>query len=275
MNFGELSWGKKNRLAQMFKPDKNGEHHTVMFAIDHSYFMGPIRGLEDPRKTIRPLVKYADCISPARGTLEYCLDPLNPIPVILRISGGTSIERKVYSDEAIMTCVEDAVKLNAIGVSVQVLIGSEHERQTIKNLSEAVRKSEKYGLLVLGVVAVGEELEEKKNDARYLKLAGRIIQEFGANIVKTYWCKNEFEEVRNGIQTPIVIAGGKGEGTMESLVYTYNSIQGRADGVDMGRKIFQNEYPEAMIRAVRSIVHDGLTTEEAFDFYNHLVQEKK
>ena len=75
MNFGQLSWGKTNRLAQIFRPNKEGEFHTVMLAVDHPYFYGPTEGLVDPRETIQPLVPYADAISPAKGTLEYCLDP--------------------------------------------------------------------------------------------------------------------------------------------------------------------------------------------------------
>ena len=94
MNFGQLSWGKTNRLAQIFRPDKKGDHHTVMLAVDHPYFYGPTTGLEDPRKTIQPLVPYADAISPAKGTLEYCLDPLVATPVILRVTGGNSMTRR-------------------------------------------------------------------------------------------------------------------------------------------------------------------------------------
>ena len=36
----------------------------------------------------------------------------------------------------------------------------------------------------------------------------------------------------------------------------------------MGRNIFQNEHPVAMIQAVRSIVHDGRSADEAYQLYN-------
>ena len=279
MNIERLDWGKTNRLALMFKPDKNGDYHTVMLAIDHPYFYGPTTGLIDPRKTIIPLVQYADAISPAKGTLEHCLDPLITTPVILRVTGGNSIRRKEeLSDEQIITSIAEAVRLNAIGVSVSVYVDTNHQGQTIKNLGTLANEASKYGLLVLGITAVGANLDEMRNDpeefSRYLAHAGRIIQENGADIVKTYYCDN-WERVREGIQTPIVLAGGKKVSTKDALVYTYNGINLGADGVDMGRNIFQNDYPVAMIKSVRSIVHEGYEPEDAYKLYQKLTTERQ
>lgn len=282
MNFGNLGWGKTNRLAQVFRKDREGDYHTVMLAVDHPYFQGPIEGLKDPRKTIQHLVPYADAISPAKGTLEYCLDPKTPTPLILRITGGNSMTRREeLSDEHIITSVEEAVRLNAVGVSVSVYVDSEHQAQTIKNLGRAANQAAKYGLLVLGITAVGAKLEkmvkgegggDNEEAARYFAHAGRIIQENGADIVKTYYCNN-FEQVREGIQVPTVIAGGKKVSEIEALEYTFNAIRGGAEGIDMGRNIFQAEDPLAMIQAVRKVVHDIYLPEEAHNFY--LSQKKK
>jgi 3-hydroxy-5-phosphonooxypentane-2,4-dione thiolase len=278
MNFGESNWGKKNRLAQIFRRNNQGQYHTVMLAFDHPYFQGPIEGLVDPRKTIRPLVPYADAISPAKGTLEYCLDPLVPTPVILRITGGNSMTRKEeLSDEHVITSVEEAVKLNAVGVSVSVYIGTPHQAQTLKNLGTVANEASKYGLVVLGITAVGADLEKRVkgeggkehadfDPGRYFAHAGRIIQENGADIVKTYYCKN-FDLVRQGVQVPIVIAGGKKIPEREALDFTYNAVKSGAEGVDMGRNIFQAANPIAMLTAIRAIVHDAKSSEEAHQIY--------
>ena len=66
-----MDWGMKNRLSRIIKKDG----HTVMLAIDHGYFMGPTTGLEQPWKTIEPLVEYADCLMPTRGILRNCIPP--------------------------------------------------------------------------------------------------------------------------------------------------------------------------------------------------------
>jgi putative autoinducer-2 (AI-2) aldolase len=283
MNYGQLSWGKTNRLAQVFRPDSQGQAHTVMLACDHPYFYGPTTGLEDPRQTIVPLVPYADAISPAKGTLEYSLDPLVPTPVILRVTGGNSMTRREeLSDEHIITSVEEAVRLNAVGVSISVYVDTEHQAQTIRNLGKLANEASRYGLLVLGITAVGAKLEpmvkgegEGSADfdaAKYFAHAGRIIQENGANIVKTYYVDN-FAQIRNGIQVPIVIAGGKKIPENEALQFTYQAIDSGADGVDMGRNIFQSEDPVAMIQAVRSVVHEGRSPDEAYAFFEDLKSE--
>ena len=142
--------------------------------------------------------------------------------------------------------------------------------QTIKNLGELANKAGKYGLLVLGITAVGAELEGMREDnekfSKYLAHAGRIIQENGANIVKTYYCES-FEKVREVIQTPIVIAGGKKVPEKEALEYTFKAIKAGADGVDMGRNIFQAENPWVMIQAVSKIIHENASLKDAYDFY--------
>ena len=160
MNYGSNGWGKTNRMAQIFRQNAAGQAHTVMLAVDHPYFYGPTTGLEDPRVSIQPLVVHADAISPAKGTLVYALDPLIPTPIILRVTGGNSMTRREeLSDEHIITSVEEAVKLNAIGVSVSVYIDTEHQAQTLRNLGMLANEASKFGLLVLGITAVGAKLE--------------------------------------------------------------------------------------------------------------------
>jgi 3-hydroxy-5-phosphonooxypentane-2,4-dione thiolase len=278
-----LGWGKKNRLAQLFKND-SGDYRTVMLAIDHPYFQGPIRGLEDPGNNIQPLLLHADAVSPARGSLEYALDPLDTTPIVLRVSGGNSLERKKHlSEEIITTTIEEALKLNASAVSVSVYIGSKHQQQTIGNLANLVNEASKYNLPVLGITAVGAELEEKVKSkdsdydkAWYFAQAGRILQEEGADIVKTYFVEN-FEKIRNGIQVPIVIAGGtqeKENPEKKAMIYAYNSIQGGADGMDMGRNIFQSENPLDMIYAIKKIVHENYSSDDAFEKFETSINKK-
>ena len=71
-------------------------------------------------------------------------------------------------------------------------------------------------------------------------------------------------------QTPIVIAGGKKIPEAEALEFTAQAIAAGADGVDMGRNIFQSEDPVAMIQAVRAVVHEGLEPAQAYELYGEL-----
>ncbi|HID90538.1 TPA: 3-hydroxy-5-phosphonooxypentane-2,4-dione thiolase LsrF, partial [Candidatus Bathyarchaeota archaeon] len=174
-----MDWGMKNRLSRIFKQD----NRTVMLAVDHGYFLGPISRLEQPRKTIEPLLPYVDAVMLTRGILRSCIRPDIDTPIVLRVSGGTSIVGKSLSDEGITTSVKEAIRLNAAAVSLSIFVGTEHERQTLLNLSRLISECEEYGLPVLAVTAVGRELE--KRTARFLALCCRIAAELGAHFVKT------------------------------------------------------------------------------------------
>jgi putative autoinducer-2 (AI-2) aldolase len=257
-----MDWGMQNRLAQIINPDTG---HTVMLAVDHGYFQGPTSGLEEPGKTIAPLLPYADALMPTRGVLRECVDPHTQTTMVLRVSGGNSMARvDELSDEIITTTIEDAICLNAAAVAVSVYVGSPHQKQTLQNLSDVVNQAIKYGMPVLAVTAVGKDMVR---DDRYLSLSCRIAAELGANMVKTYYCEG-FENVVKGCPVPIVMAGGKKIPEKDALTLTRNAIQGGAKGVDMGRNIFRSEDPVAMIKAVRAIVHKNASVDEAFDLFN-------
>jgi putative autoinducer-2 (AI-2) aldolase len=198
-----------------------------------------------------------------RGVLRTSIDPAAPVPIVLRVSGGTSILKEL-SNEGVTTSVEEAVRLSASAVAVSIFVGSEHEKETLMNLSGLVDAGERFGLPVLAVTAVGREMTR---DARYLALACRIAAELGARIVKTYYCEG-FDKVVDSCPVPVVIAGGKKLPEREALELAHNAISNGAVGVDMGRNIFQSSNPVGMIKAVRAVVHGNASVEEALDVFN-------
>jgi putative autoinducer-2 (AI-2) aldolase len=261
-----MDWGIKNRLSKIIRPDTG---RTVMLAVDHGYFQGPTTGLEAPRTTIEPLLPYADALMLTRGVLRTSIDPVVKTPIVLRVSGGTSILKEL-SNEGLTTSIEDAIRLNVSAITLSIFVGGEYERQTLLNLSKLVNLGERYGIPVLAVTAVGRDMNR---DARYLGLACRIAAELGAHFVKTYFCE-DFQRVVRGCPVPLVVAGGKKIPERDALQLTYNSIHAGAVGVDMGRNIFQSEAPVAMIKAVRSIVHENAAVDEAYALFNQLKMEE-
>jgi len=254
-----MDWGMKNRLARIIKPE---DGRAVMLAVDHGYFLGPTSGLEEPRKTIEPLLPYADSLMLTRGVLRTSVDPGSHTPIVLRVSGGTSILKEL-SNEDITVSIEDAVRLNVSAMALSIFVGSEFEKQTLVSLTKLVDEGERHGIPVLAVTAVGKDMAR---DVRYLGLSCRIAAELGAHIVKTYYCE-EFEKLVQSCPIPVIIAGGKKTPEMEALELTANAVRGGAVGVDMGRNIFQSDCPVGMIRAVRAIVHEKVSVKEAYKIY--------
>jgi len=265
---GALDWGMQNRLARIFNPTSG---KTVMLAIDHGYFQGPTTGLERVDVKIVPLAPYADALMLTRGILRSSIPSSCRNAIVLRASGGPSILKEL-SNEQIALDMEDAVRLNASAVAVQVFVGGEFETQSIHNLTRLVDAGNRCGVAVLGVTAVGKDLTR---DAKYLRLACRIAAELGAHVVKTYFCPEGFETVTASCPVPVVMAGGKKLPELDALKMAYKAVQQGAAGVDMGRNIFQSDSPTAMIQAVGKVVHEGLKPEHAYDFFQSLEHEKK
>ncbi len=257
----------KNRMSKIIRPEDN---RCVMLAVDHGYFLGPTERLEVPSNIIKPLLSYADSLMLTRGILRTSVNPNNGLPIVLRVSGGSSIVGEDLSNETITTSVEEAIRLNASCLAISIFVGSKHEHQTLSNLAKLVNEGERYGIPVLAVTAVGKEMAR---DARYLGLACRIAAELGAHIVKTYYCEN-FEKVIEGCPIPVIIAGGKKLQEVDALELAYNAVQLGAAGVDMGRNIWQSDYAVEMIKAVRAIVHENLNVNEAYNILLKAENEK-
>ena len=255
-----MDWGMKNRLSRIIKPESG---HCVMLAVDHGYFQGPTTGLRNLAKTVDPLLPYADALMITRGAIRNWIAPEVDVPIILRVSGGQTILKEL-SNEVITTSIEDAIRINASAITCSVYIGGEYEKETIANLAQLVDEGEKYGIPVLAVTAVGKDMAR---DSRFLGLASRVCVEMGTHIVKTYYTENFSDVVEACGNVPVVIAGGKKIPEMDALQMAFNAISDGASGVDMGRNIFQSDNPVGMIQAVRSIVHDGNSVQDAYEIY--------
>ena len=260
-----MEWGMKNRLSRLIQKDGK----ALFLPIDHGYFQGPTHSLEKPGETIKPIYQYADAIMLTRGVLRNCIDPAIEKPIIMRVSGAVTVVGEDLANESIVTSIQEILRLNAMAVSMSVFVGTKYENKTLSNLSKLVDECENYGIPVMAVTSVGRELE--KREARYLALVARVSAEIGARVVKTYYCKENFEKVVDGCPVPVVIAGGpKTETQKEVFEFVYDGMQKGAIGVNLGRNIWQTEYPVASIKAIRAIIHEGYNAQEADDLYKQI-----
>ncbi|PIQ90580.1 MAG: 3-hydroxy-5-phosphonooxypentane-2,4-dione thiolase [Candidatus Omnitrophica bacterium CG11_big_fil_rev_8_21_14_0_20_41_12] len=264
-----MDWGMKNRLSRLIKPDG----HCFFMPVDHGYFQGPTSGLEKPNETIKDIIKYCDGLFVTRGVLRSAINANLEAPIILRVSGGTSMVGEDLANEGLTTSIEEIIRLNASAVGLSVFIGSKYENQTLMNLSKLVNECEGYGIPVMAVTAVGRELD--KRDARYLGLACRIAAELGARIVKTYWCEKDFDKVVRSCPVPVVIAGGpKCSTEKEVFEFVYDGMQNGAIGINLGRNVWQSLYPEAMAVALQAIIHKKADVSEAQKIFNATKSKK-
>ena len=262
-----MDWGMANRLARVIPADGR----CYFLAVDHGYFQGPTSGLERMDVNIVPLAPYADALMLTRGALRSVIPASYQKGVVLRASGGPSVLRELSNEQLAMD-IEDALRLNAAAVAVQVFIGGEYETQSIHNLTRLVDMGNRHGVPVLGVTAVGKDMVR---EARYFRLACRMAAELGAHFVKTYYVEEDFQTVTASCPVPIVMAGGKKLPELDALTMAYKAVSEGASGVDMGRNIFQSDAPLAMIQAVGRVVHESMKPADAYELFQTLKNEKK
>lgn len=261
-----LDWGMKKRLSNIFD-EKSG--NTVMFAFDHGYFMGSTSGLERLDLLLPRLIDDVDVLMGTRGMLRTWVNPAKRKGVALRTTSGSSMLQDDLSFEINAVDIEDAIRLDADCMAVQTFIGADGQLSSINNLSQTINAGMRYSIPTMGVVAVGRDMERTD---KFFKLATRLVAEMGVQLIKSYYCDN-FDEVVAACPVPIVVAGGKKTSEQDALTLAYNAISQGARGVDMGRNIFQSEHPEAMVKAIRQIVHEGMNDKEAYELYLHLANE--
>lgn len=267
--FNNYSFGKKNRLSKIVMEDGK----ALMLAIDHGYFMGAAHGMEMPKVQVEKLIPHIDSLMLSPGILTSQIDSDFKKGIVLRASGGNTILESDIDNEGLILSAKNAVKLNASAIAVSMFVGAEHSHQTILNLTDAINDAMEYDLPVLGVTAVGKALKDKK-EKRYLTHASRLAAELGADIVKTYYCEG-FEEVVKKTTVPIIVAGGpKLDSYKDVLELCYNSIQCGAIGVDMGRNIWQSDYPEAITAGVAHIIHKNSSVKEALQLVESMCNDK-
>ncbi|HON24216.1 MAG TPA: hypothetical protein PKV74_10625 [Syntrophales bacterium] len=90
-------------MSQLLQADG----HCFFLPIDHGYFQGPTSCLEKPGETIRPLLPYCDALFVTRGVLRAAVDPVGSKPIILRVSGGTSVLGADLANESLTTSIEE------------------------------------------------------------------------------------------------------------------------------------------------------------------------
>ena len=180
---------------------------------------------------------------------------------------------KDLANEILTTSIEEIIRLNAAAVGVSIFVGSDYEKETLRNLAKIVNQCEDYGIPVMAVTAVGKEIE--KREARYLALACRIAAELGARVVKTYWCEKDFDKVVAGCPVPVVMAGGpKCETAAEVFEFVHDGLQKGSIGINLGRNVWQDAHPVAMAKALNAIIHKKVNVKEAGEIYKETSPRK-
>jgi fructose-bisphosphate aldolase, class I len=257
--------GKELRLKRIISPV---DGRTVIFPLDHGVSCGPLPGLERITNVIEKGIRGgADALVLHKGML-HCLESAGlPLPgVIMHLSASTGMGpspcRKVLTGS-----VEEAVRRGADAVSVHINFGNAFESEMIADLGAVGRSCSDWQMPLLVMAYVRKDNTNSSPSGADMAHAARVAAELGADLVKMSF-PGDYDllaAIASGLSIPVVVAGGLPDGTDNLLKRVQNCLLAGASGIAAGRGVFQQENPEAVLGAIRDIVHRGVPAEELIE----------
>ncbi len=246
---------KQELLSKIVSP----EGRTVILPMDHGVSDGPIDGLIKMGETIAKIKEGGvDAIVIHKGIYKKYKDVIGDLPTIIHCSASTGMG--VVLKKVLIATPKEIKKMGAQGVSIHVNLGNRYEPEMLADLGKISRECEELGLPLLAMMYPRNEVDGKiitYTDAKRVKHAARVAFELGADIVKVPFTGDaeSFREVCEGVDIPVVIAGGAKESEEEMLKSISDCVSVGAAGVSVGRNAFQADDPVGMIRKIRNAVY--------------------
>ncbi len=253
---------KEHRLRRIFGPDQK----TVIVACDHAGFSGPLPGLEDPGKLMDTLVDSGvDAVLTTFGIARRYASQMGKLGLILRMDGGSSIRAVEMGTLRNQFSMEDAVRLGADAVICMGMIGYPEEAASLANLAELTSQSAQWNIPVVAEMLVkGRDGSPLK--AEDIGFGMRIGVELGADLIKASYVGpvDQYKEALRSCYRPVVVLGGEKAKNEASLLESIaEALDSGANGVAIGRNVWQHSNPGGICRALVALVHHGASVSQA------------
>jgi DhnA family fructose-bisphosphate aldolase class Ia len=274
----ELTMSSLPRLNRLF--GKSGKCLDV--AVDHGFFneYSFLEGIQDLPRAIRTLVDAGpDAIQLPSGTARI----LQSIPgkekpaLVLRVDAanvyGKELPRSLFS-RMIANPAGQAAALDAACVCINLFLlpgQPELHGQCIKNIMRLKVECERLGMPMMVEPLVFRPNQQAGgymvdgDPAKVIPLVRQAV-ELGADLIKADPTDPVEEygrvvEVASGV--PVLVRGGGRAPDDEIMQRTYELMQHGIAGLVYGRNVIQHPSPAKMVKALMSIVHNGVTAASA------------
>jgi len=265
--------GNQLRTSRILNPVTG---HGIVVAIDHGLFIGPLPGIENPKKIIDILLPgQPDAIQMTPGITRASLPKFygrNKPGVIVRLDATNIWRKKPAPKEGYYThvaSVKDAVQLGADAVVTFLFAGYDTDAQEADNLQTLARigaEAREFGIPFIVEPLAIQKGSNVVRDFDIMKLIIRMASEIGADIIKADFpeTKKQFDELIGIASAPILVRGGpKMDSDREMLQMVKDAMECGAKGIVFGRNVWQHKEPARILRALAVIVHEQQTVAKA------------
>lgn len=255
-----MNQGKKRRLKRILQKD----NRTVIVPMDHGVSMGPIKGITNMQNIVNQLLEGGvDALVLNKGIAKRV--DLDNAGLIVHLSAISTLTPNADSKVQVCT-VQEAIRLGADAVSVHINVGAKKEDQMLKKLGRVADECDVHGMPLLAMMYPRGPKIKSEHAVEAVIHAARLGAELGADLIKTNYTGDAetFKTVVDSCPVPVIIAGGPKCKTEQEILQTaYGSIKAGGSGLSIGRNVFQHEKPSLMVKALYTIVHKGVSVEQA------------
>jgi len=267
-------FGRMIRLGRIINPKTQ---KTVIVAIDHGLGLRPV-GIENPLPVVKKILEgKPDALLLNLGMIKLChnlFSGKDSPALILRLdwaAGWRDVAIPQKDNVRVIFSVEDAVRLGADAVLAYLYlgpgVGDDLEARIVEWLGGIETNCERFGIpLVVEAHASPMAEEKQRRDPALLTLLVRTAAEIGADLIKTEYTgePSSFKEVLRSCPIPVTVLGGSKMATEKQVLeFVKNAIEAGASGVTIGRNVWQHKNPAGMLKAIKGIVHNNLSVNEA------------
>lgn len=262
------SMGKRLRMRRIFR---NGK--ALVLPLDHPIYFGPQPGTEDPDRLVALARDHgATAVLLTAGALRTAVDSVGDLGIMLRIDatlshlgGPDTIMHLLHNTEAAAALGADAVVVNSyLGIG-----DCQIESALLTKLATVAAECDRIGMPLCGEIiprVAYQDPAQKMPTSADLATAIRLGLEYGCDLVKTVYNGDPDgygKAVASG-HLPVIMAGGpQSDDPLAIFRQLHEAMTHGASGAAIGRRVWGTADPVAALEAVRAIVLDGATADEA------------
>jgi fructose-bisphosphate aldolase, class I len=266
------SMGKQLRMRRIFKKGK-----ALVLPLDHPIYFGPQAGTEDPAKLLALARDHgATAVLLTAGALRQAAHEVGDMGIILRIDATLS---HMGGPDTIMHLLHSAEEAAALGADMVVLncylgIGdAQIESTLLQKLATVAAQCERIGMPLCGEIIPRVSYKDPAQTmptSADLAVAIRLGLEYGCDVVKTVYNGDPagYAKAVAAGHLPVIMAGGP-KTTDELAIFRqlHEVMTHGASGAAIGRRVWGSARPADTLDAIRAIVIDGASAEEAIRRY--------
>ncbi len=251
---------------------RNGK--SLILAYDHGLEHGPVDFEPNP-PTMDPHQIFelgshdaVTCVAVQKGIAEgYYPSYEDDVTLMVKLNGTSNLWMG-EPNSAVNCSVEYAAEIGASGLGFTVYGGSNHEVEMAEEFRQAHEDAREHDLpIVLWSYPRGQGL---KNDtsASTIAYASRLGLELGADMTKVKYpgSTDAMQHVCDVAgEMGVVMSGGSKIGDRAFLELVEDAMDAGAQGLAVGRNVFQRENPTAILDGLGAVIFEEASASEALE----------